>query len=140
MTFKNVLSRRLDSGSAESLQKSMRMFESYVKREGLETQGPIIMKSSSHLVDNTLISENVMMIQLKGALTNVEDPYAFNETIRLEGYIMLRYTGPMDMIEMANMKLRVYAFENCIDLGPNIYSVYTANDKGRVVDLFQEVL
>ncbi len=140
MTFKNVLSRRLDSGSMESLQKSMRMFESYVKREGLETQGPIIMKTSSRLVNDTLINENEMMIQLKGTIPNVEEPYAFTETLRLEGYIMMRYTGPMDMVDMANMKLKVYAFENCIDLGPNIYSVYTTNEKGRVIDLFQEVL
>lgn len=124
----------------ESLQKSMRMFESYVKREGLETQGPIIMKTSTRLVNNTTIVENEMMIQLKGTMSNVEEPYEFYETVRLEGYVMLRYTGPMDMLEMANMKLKVYAFENCIDLGPNIYSVYTTNDKGRVVDLFQEVL
>ena len=140
VTFRNLLSRRLESGSAESMDKSIRMFNSYVKREGLETHGPTIIRTSTMFVGNENVLEMDMMVQLRGKMENVQDPYSFSEMVRLEGYLMARYRGPMNMTDMANMKIRVYAFEKEMDLGPNTYTVYTSDSKGPVVDIFQQVL
>lgn len=140
VTLVNVLARRLESDSQENMHKSARMFETFLKREGLESFGPIIMKTTSAIVDNTTLIENEMMIQLREAPKNVEDPYSFHETLRLEGYLMARYFGPLDMVEMATLKLKLYAFEKGINLGSAIYSVYVRGENETYVDVYQQVL
>ena len=141
VTFNNVLSRRLDAIDQESIEKSSKMFESYVKREGLKPYGPLILRETAKLNDKEAVITSEMMIQLREAPKNVADPYTFQSKLRLEGCIMARYIGTIDNLQVAYSKLRVYAFEGDISLGPVNYTVLTPEENGVFcADIFNEVL
>ena len=83
VTFKNVLSRRLESNTEEGIQKSARMFESYIKREKLDPYGPLIIRNRSRLLLRENIQESEMLAQLRTPPADVIDPYTFEEKVRL---------------------------------------------------------
>lgn len=117
VTFRNVLSRALESDKAEGIERSARMFEAYIKREGLEPYGPLIIRNTSRSNGRDCMQYLEMLSQLRDVPASVVDPYQFSERIRLEGCLMARYSGPMDVMRMAFSKAQVYAFENSLDRG-----------------------
>ncbi len=140
VTFNNVLSRRLESIDVENVEKAAKMFESYVKREGLNPYGPIILRDTSTVDGNTFVQKSEMLIQVREAPKSVEDPYQFETKVRLEGCLMARFTGPMDKIHLAFSKLAVYAYEHDISLGPVNYTVVVQEGESFCADIFNEVL
>lgn len=141
VTFNNVLSRRLEAIDEESVDKSSKMFESYVKREGLTPYGPLIVRETTKLVGKEIDQKSEMLIQVKEAPSNVADPYAFEPKVRLEGCLMARFIGPLDKMHMAYSKMQVYAYEHDINLGPVNYTVLSKGENGEfTADIFNEVL
>ena len=141
VTFNNVLSRRLESVDQGGVEKSTKMFESFVKREGYTPYGPLIVRDTTKLVGKEIEQKSEMLIQIREEAKNVADPYAFEPKIRLEGCIMARYVGPLDKLQMAYSKIQVYAFEKDISLGPVNYTVLTKEEGGDFcADIFNEVL
>ena len=141
VTFKNVISRRLEGIDNESIDKSSKMFESYLKREELKPYGPLIVRETTKMVGKEISQDSEMLVQVKEAPKSVTDPYVFNEKIRLEGCLMARFKGPLDKLPMAYSKLHVYAYEHDINLGPVNYTVLTAGEDGIFsADIFNEVL
>lgn len=141
VTFRNVLSRVLELEKAEGIERSARMFEAYIRREGLEPYGPLIIRNTSRSSGRDDVQYSEMLVQLRDAPVSVADPYRFTERIRLEGCLMARYSGPMDSMRMAFSKAQVYAFENSLDLGSVTYTVLVQNNGGSIsADIFFEVL
>ncbi len=141
VSFKNVLSRRLESPTEVEVQKSARMFEAYMKRQKLKPFGPMIIRTTLSMSGRDELQESEMLAQLEESPGDVADPYSFEPLVRLEGCLMARYTGPMDGIPMAYAKMRVHAFEHNLDLGPVTYTVLMPAEDGEVcADVFIQVM
>ena len=140
VTFRNVLSRVLESTNEESIQKSARMFESYLKREKLQPYGPLIIRTTNKLIGRENVQSSEMLAQLREPPSEVENPYSFEPIVRIENCLMARYIGPQDHMQMAYAKMQVYAFEKQLDLGPVTYSVLTPDGEEFMADIFTEVL
>ncbi len=141
VSFKNVLSRRLESLSEEEFQRSGRMFEAYAKRQKLKPYGPMIIRTTSSMSGRNELQESEMLAQLKEPPEHVDEPYRFEPLIRLEGCLMARYIGPMGGAPMAYAKMRVHAFEHSLDLGPVTYTVIDQGEDGEFcTDVFIQVM
>lgn len=105
VTFRNVLSRRIESIDEESIQKSAKMFESYLKREGLQPYGPLILRETTTISDKANSVKSEMLIQIREPPKNVVAPYEFKPEVRIEGCLMARFVGPVDKLVMAYSKM-----------------------------------
>lgn len=141
VSFKNVLSRRLESITDDGMQKSARMFEAYMKRQKLKPFGPMIIRTTLSMSGRNELQESEMLAQLEEPPGDVADPYSFEPIIRLGSCLMARYIGPMDGIPMAYAKMRVHAFEHSLDLGPVTYTVLMPAEDGEFcTDVFIQVM
>ena len=141
VTFNNVISRILEGIDEDTIQKSAKMFESYLKKENLKPYGPLIVRDTTKIMGKESTHDSEMLIQLKEAPANVANPYSFEPKIRLEKCLMARYTGPIDKMIMAYSKMQVYAFEHDLTLGSVFYTVLNPAEEGKefVADIFNEV-
>ena len=141
VTFRNVLSRRLESLTDDGMEKSARMFEAYAKRQKLKPHGPMIIRTTLSMSGRDELQESEMLMLLEEPPEHVDDPYRFEPLIRLEGCLMARYIGPKDGAPMTYLKMRVHAFEHNLDLGPVTYTALTPTEDGEVcADVFVQVM
>lgn len=141
VTFRNVLSRRLDSTDSGALEKSARMFQSYIERQKLKPYGPLILRNTARLLGRADMIDSEMLAQLRERPDRIAEPYSFEETVRMEGCLMARFTGNLSDIEMATAKMRIYAFERGKKLGAVTYIVITPAEGDTVTaDIFTEML
>ena len=142
VTFNNVISKMLENVDESNLQKSAKMFESYMKKENLKPYGPLIIRETTRMMDKTTSRDTELLLQVREAPSNVASPYQLETTIKLENCLMARFEGPIDKILMAYSKMQVYAYEHDITLGPVFYTVLNHDEDGNdlVADIFNEVL
>ncbi len=142
VTFGNVISRMLEGVDEETIQKSAKMFESYLKKENLKPYGPIIVRDTTRQIGKEQTHDSEMLIQLKEKPESVPNPYGLEEEIVLKNCLMARYKGPVDKLILAYSKMQIYAFEHDLTLGPVYYTVLTPSEEGDdfVADIFNEVL
>ena len=137
LKLKNVLSKEFITGETAETQKSMHMFETYIRSKGLEPYGPMIIRSSVTFENGRPRERKEMMVQLRNAPDKVEPPYAFTESLRVEKCLLARYRGDAFNLPMAHGKIQVYAFEKEIDLAGETYTIVVEqNEKGILADVF----
>ena len=139
LKLKNVLSKEIGSLENAEMQKTMHMFESYMKSKRLTPYGPVIIRSNTAFENELLVQRNRMMIQVRETPENTDSPYYFDELIRVERCIMARYRGEVASVHMAHGKISVYAFENDIRLKGETYTVFIEqSESGILADVFAE--
>lgn len=141
VTFKNVLSKSIEGIDEESIQESAKMFEAYVKKEGLQPYGPLILRETTSIDETSAAVKSEMLIQLREAPKEVSAPYEFSPQVRVEGCLMARFMGPVDKLVMAYSKMIVYAYERGMSLGSVGYTVIASQQDGEITaDMFREIL
>jgi hypothetical protein len=140
LKLNNVISRAFGAGEEET-QKTMMMFESYAKKNGLRPYGPTVIKNSGKFDNGLLVQTNEFMVQLREAPERIESPYCFAEAVRVGGCILARYRGPAYSLPAAYGKIQVHAFENGIELSGATYTVLVEQTgDGILADVFAETV
>jgi hypothetical protein len=137
LKLKNVLSKELVSGNPAETQRSMHMFETYIRSKDLEPYGPTIVRGTVIFDNGRPRERKEMMVQLRNVPSKVEPPHAFTESMRVENCMLARYKGEASGLPMAYGKMQVHAFEKEIDLVGETYTIVVGQDgDGILADVF----
>jgi hypothetical protein len=82
------------------------------------------------------------MMQLKNEQIDIEVPYNFEQLIRIENCLFVRFNGKLEEMKHASAKLQLHAYENDIELTGESYTVVIEEniEKGTVsADVFMPV-
>ena len=83
------------------------------------------------------IAQVEILMQLNNSNVVVEHPYRFTPEVRVADCLYSRFVGQSDKLQYANMKIEVFAFENCIELTGETYTVFLKDDNNEIsADVF----
>ena len=142
LKLNRVLIRPMDDETGNSREKTMRMFDSYMRSNGMKPYGPAIIRVRNVISENRLAQYSDMMVQLRETPGDVSNPYRFEESIRVENCLMARYRGPAASLPVAYSKMQVYSFEHSIALSDTTFTVFLEQtpDGDLVADIFVEAM
>lgn len=140
LKLNHVLSRKMNGADSEEVHRVMHMFEAYAKSHKLTLYGPIIIHSCSELKDATTSQRMELMGQVREVPSKILPPYSYNETIRIENCLLVRYHGNIDKLPLAYGKLEIHCFENDLILQGEIYTIILEEKENVITaDIFAEV-
>lgn len=142
LKLNKVLIRPMNDGGGDTREKTMRMFDSYMRSNGMKPYGPAIIRVKNTISDNRLMCYSDLMVQLKEVPEDVSNPYRFEELIRIENCLMARYRGPASSLYVAYSKMQVYSFEHSIALSDTTFTVFLEQtaDGDLMADIFVEAM
>jgi hypothetical protein len=139
----NVLSRKVPESEFFSQEKQVIMLQNWIKAKGYETQGPLILYSSGVKgidSDKKPIIDSRLMLQLKQDKVRLEIPYKFQNEIRIENCLMVRFNGDAEKLSFATGKLTLFAYENDIELTGEMYMIFLKQEGNiLLVDVFAPI-
>ena len=124
-----VVSRKLNDSEINSLLKTISIFGEHIKSFGLQTKGPLIIKTKSIMEDGIAKNEITLMSQLLNPSHNkLSEPYKYVEEVIVGKSLYAKFIGDKNKAAIANFKIQVVAYENNINLKGEIYSVFVSTD------------
>ena len=140
LKLNHVLSRKMNGADSEEVHRVMHMFDAYAKSHKLTLYGPAILHSCSELKDGVVAQQIELMGQVREIPRKILPPYSFNETIRIENCLLVRYHGNIEKLPLAYSKLEIHCFENDLILQGEIYTVILEEKENIITaDIFAEV-
>lgn len=142
LKLKNVLYRSTDLSTSDGPDKTMRMFDSYMRSNEMTPYGPMIIRVKNTLSNGQVLQKSEMMVQLREVPGKVIAPYDFAESLRIENCLMARYRGPASALQVAYSKMQVYSFEHDLRLSDTVFTVFVEQtpDGNVMADIFAEVI
>jgi len=142
LSLKNVVYCLLNfENNKDSVELKIEKIRSYILSKGFKIRGPLILLTQVSGEKNKQISI-FAMFQIEEENIKINPPYQFEPIMKIGPCLYARYEGKEENVNIAQSKIRVYAFENDILLSPKVYSVFVDNDgKGKiVVDIFIPII
>ncbi|MDR3021968.1 MAG: biotin/lipoyl-binding protein, partial [Clostridiales bacterium] len=142
LILSNVISRNIPEKEITHQDKQLAILQNWIKAKGYQTKGPVVLYSSGikgNRNDGNPIVDSKILIQLKNENIRIEYPYQFKQQIRIENCLFVKFSDKVENAQFATMKMRVYAYENDLDLTGETYSVLIEEkDKSMSADLFMQ--
>ena len=131
----------LDEKETLNMQKSIQMFDSYIKSLGLKPKGPLITKNRSLVEDNIIKNEVCLIGQIENTIhQKLEYPYSFEDEFVTGKCLYAHYSGDKEHILVAKSKIEVVAYENDIRLTNELYNVFLEEKEGIItLDVFAPI-
>ncbi|MDR3022102.1 MAG: hypothetical protein LBU60_05480 [Clostridiales bacterium] len=142
LTLNYVLSRKIPVKEVFGNGKQVEMLQNWIKAKGYHIQGPLIMYSGGIKgteSDGTPIVESKLLTQLKEGKIKAEYPYKFEQQIRLEKCLYVRFCDKKDRFQFASMELQLYAYKNDVLLTGEMYTVLIEDKEIMIADVFMPV-
>ena len=84
--------------------------------------------------------DSYIMSQLKEDKIRLELPYKFENLIRRENCIMVRFVGSIEKLQFATNKITLYSYENDIELtGESYIILLEQKEKDIIADVFMPI-
>ncbi|MDR3021172.1 MAG: hypothetical protein LBU60_00630 [Clostridiales bacterium] len=122
----NVLSRKTADKEVFNSDKQMRMIQNWIKVKGYKSKGPLIVYSSGVKgaeANGSPIIDNRLLVQLDNEKITAEYPYKFEQLIRLEKCLFVRFDDNFKKMQFAVNGIHFFAYNNDIELTGESYTV-----------------
>jgi len=141
LSLKNVVYKILTfEDIKESLEDKIYSVSSYIRSKNVNIIGPLIMLTQVRGKKANQI-EIFAMFQVDNEAISINPPYQFIDVLKVGPCLYARYVGKEETSNIAQSKIRVYAFENDILLDNKIYSVFVDKKENDVViDIFIPII
>jgi effector-binding domain-containing protein len=120
-----------------SAEKIVKLLNAHLRLKGAVPKGPLI----NHTYLRNGENQVSFMLQASKAV-DVEAPYGFNDSLRVENCLYTRFQGKEYDIDYAYQKMNLYAYENNLSLKKESYSIFLANEPGSdkvTIDIFMPI-
>lgn len=139
LKLRNVLIREVEETEFENIDKTLTMMNHYIKSKGGKTVGPLIQLVEPITDKDGKSSARIALLkQTKDMIVRVDQPYKSYEEIKIINCIYARFVGEKNKMNLAYEKIKVYAFEEYIELSGVTYSIILKDDNELIMDVFAE--
>ncbi len=136
----NVLSRKVSVAEIANQNKQIQMLMNWIKAKGYEKVGPIIMYTTQIQgvdAENNLIVDSRIMVQLKNGIVRPEEPYYFENELKIKNCLMARFYDDGEKLQFALNKITLFAYENDVELTGETYMVILNQEEQKLMaDIF----
>lgn len=142
LKLNKVLIRKVSKFEIEDIDKISYIMQGYIKSKGNSTIGPRIISSNISINEYGEREDNINLIfQLKDKVECDNKTYKYKDQIKVSNCLFARFSENEENLYLAYNKLEVYAFENNIKLGDNLYTVRVIENENKIVaDIFIETM
>lgn len=134
--------KKLNKEEMINLNQALNVMQGAIKARGLKNVGPLITYNTQIIEDGLLMPEVSVITQVEQPPHNkLSDSYEFIDKLRITNCIYTRFKGEERHMQIAIMKMHVFAYENKIELKNGYYTIYLSSDEtGICVDIFMETI
>lgn len=137
----SILILPVDDNNIFEMQKSVEMMNHYIKSKGVQPIGPLIQYIEPRVSEDGKIESIIQYLrQISKYIDNIDCPYKIEHEKIVRNCICAKYTGPRNNFDLAYEKIKIYAFENNIQLTGCTYTIILQGDVDNYkMDIFAEI-
>ncbi|UTE73451.1 DUF5085 family protein [Rossellomorea marisflavi] len=117
-----------------SAEKIVKLLTAHLRLKGAIPKGPLINHTYLRNGEN-----QVSFIMQANKAVDVEAPYGFKDSLRIENCLYTRFQGKEYDIDYAYQKMNLYAYEHNLSLKKESYSIFLGNEPASdkvTIDIF----
>lgn len=143
LKLKNVLELTIDLSKLNdenNINKKIKMFDDYIKNHNLNSYGPLVISTNIIGGDSPKILMKLVR-QIKNIEHKTISPYEIKNEFKTENCVYSHFEGNENDVNIAQLKMQVYAYEHDLVLDTICYLVYILQKDDFVkVDTFIPIL
>ena len=142
LKLSNVLIREVDESELGDIEKIAALMEAYMKSKGSNAIGPLIQYTNVSVRRDGVADIRVsMLMQANKYINHIESPYKIQSVHRIKNCLYLRFVGTEYNLKYAYDKLKLFAYEEDVQLVGDNYTIFMDSDNDTITaDIFMEYI